>query len=147
MKSAKRAFICVTEVSYCLLDNCYIYDTGLYTPDYGEGIYVGSAKNHWDEFEVKGEYNIIHNCLIGPDVRAESIDIKEGTLGTVVEYCTFNGTGITGEHYADSFIDAKGNNALIQYNIGYRNGNTNLNDAFQVHLNEVVWGFQQHFSG
>ncbi|MBN2281085.1 MAG: discoidin domain-containing protein [Candidatus Marinimicrobia bacterium] len=130
---------------YCLIDQCHIYDTGLVTPGFGEGIYVGSAVNHWNEFQTHEHYTIIRQCTLGPDVRAESIDIKEATVGTIVENCIFDGTGITGEHYADSFIDAKGNHALIQNNVAFRKGNVNIVDAFQVHFKENVWGFDNSF--
>jgi hypothetical protein len=50
-----------------------------------------------------------------------------------VEYCTFDGTGITGANYADSFVDVKGVNSIVRYNQGFRNGNPDVVDAFQVH--------------
>ncbi|MCF7804890.1 MAG: discoidin domain-containing protein [Candidatus Marinimicrobia bacterium] len=130
-----------------LVEDSHVYETGLVIPDYGEGVYVGSDDGKWDTFEYDDNYNIIRNCVIGPNVSAESVDIKEGTVGTIIEYCTFNGTGITGEHYADSFIDAKGDSAIIRYNTGYRNGNANITDAFQVHEHTDGWGFGNDFYG
>ena len=59
-------------------------------------------------------YNtVIRNCIIGPNVRAEGIDIKEGTLNTLVEKNKFDATGISAQNYADSFIDLKGARVII----------------------------------
>ena len=45
---------------------------------------------------------------IGPNVAAESIDIKEGTFDGVIRGNTFDGRGISGQNSADSWVDAKG---------------------------------------
>lgn len=90
--------------------------------------------------------NLITHCVIGPGVTAEHVDIKEGTTGTIVEYCTLNGAGISGQNYADSFIDVKGNNAVIRYNTGYRNNNSYIVDAFQVHNVYTGWGQNNDFN-
>ncbi len=131
--------------SDCLIDHCNVYNTGRINPGIGEGIYVGSAINHWDDFEKNHTGIVISNCTIGPGVTAEHLDIKEATIGTIVENCTFNGTGISGEHYADSFMDVKGNYSIIRNNIGYRNDNSEIVDAFQTHEKADVWGFNNYF--
>jgi hypothetical protein len=123
-----------------------VYDTGKNQPQYGEGIYVGSYYGAWGQYQKECDNNRIAHCMIGPGVTAEHIDIKEGTIGAIVEYCTFNGTGISGQNYADSFIDAKGNNAVIRYNTGYRNNNTYIVDAFQVHNVYDGWGLNNDFN-
>jgi parallel beta-helix repeat protein len=128
------------------IQNCYVHDTGVDTPDYGEGIYVGSDKSKWGTYNAAADHNIINNNRIGPNVAAEHVDIKEGTTGTVVEYNTLNGTGISGANYADSFIDVKGNNASIHHNTGYRNNNSVIVDAFQVHVQVSGWGQNEDFS-
>ncbi|RJG23124.1 hypothetical protein [Paenibacillus thiaminolyticus] len=84
--------------------------------------------------------------LSGYAVAAEHVDIKERTIGTVVENCTFYGEGISGANYADSFIDVKGNNAVIRNNIGYQNGNGHIADAFQVHQVISGLGINNEFS-
>lgn len=116
--------------SYNTLQNSSIHDTGKDTADYGEGVYVGSDSSASYNHTVKG--NKILSTKIGPGVTAEHIDIKEGADGTIVQDCTFNGTGISGANSADSFIDIKGVNSKIYGNTGSRNGNSKIADAFQV---------------
>ena len=116
--------------SYNVLERSRVYDTGNYQPGYGEGAYVGSDSKASYEHRVIG--NIIRDTRFGGDITAEHIDIKEGADGTVVEFCTFDGPGITGQNSADSFVDVKGLNSVIRYNRGYRRGNSFIVDAFQV---------------
>ncbi|WP_395820823.1 DNRLRE domain-containing protein [Archangium minus] len=116
--------------SYNTLEHSKIHDTGNYQPGYGEGAYVGSDASSPYEHVVVG--NVIRYTNFAGGITAEHIDIKEGADGTVVEYCTFDGTGISGTNSADSFVDVKGVNSLIRYNEGYRNGNAFVVDAFQV---------------
>lgn len=129
------------------IKNSKVHDTGKGAePGMGEGIYIGSDNGKWATYAKECDNNKVQNCVIGPNVTGEHIDIKEGTTGTLIENCTFNGTGICGLHYADSFIDAKGNNAIIRYNTGYRNGNSNVVDAFQVHQQLAGWGLNNDFN-
>ncbi|MEC0246308.1 right-handed parallel beta-helix repeat-containing protein [Paenibacillus chitinolyticus] len=128
-----------------ILENSYIHDTGTVNKGFGEGVYVGSAEGAGYNQAVND--TIIRGVRIGPNVTAEHIDIKERTSGTLVENCIFNGTGISGENYADSFIDVKGNNAVIRNNTGWRNGNTVITDAFQLHQIVAGWGVNNDFSG
>jgi hypothetical protein len=76
--------------------------------------------------------NVIHDTRFDGDITAEHVDIKEGADGTVVEFCTFDATGITGSNSGDCFIDAKGVNSVIRNNRGDRKRNSKLSDAFQV---------------
>lgn len=131
--------------SYNTVDGCVVTDTGLQTPAYGEGIYVGTAKSSWSTYGEQCHYNVIKNCTLGPNITAEHVDIKEGTIGTVVENCIMDGTGISGQNYADSFIDAKGNDAIIRGNTCYRNNNEIILDAFQVHNQLPGWGLNNCF--
>lgn len=130
--------------SYSTIQNSRIHDTGITGPGYGEGVYVGSAEGA--SYNPNTHYNTIRNVSFGPNVAAEHVDIKERTIGTVVENCTFYGEGISGANYADSFIDVKGNNAVIRNNIGYQNGNSQIADAFQVHQVVSGWGINNEFS-
>ncbi len=123
--------------SYNTLQYSTIYDTGKYQAGYGEGAYVGSDSSSNYEHVVNG--NMISHTLFDGGITAEHIDIKEGASGTIVEYCTFNGTGINGENSADSFIDVKGVNTIIRYNQGYRNGNEKIVDAFQVRTHGTAY--------
>jgi chitodextrinase len=123
--------------SYNTLEYSTIYDTGKYQAGYGEGAYVGSDSSSNYEHIVTG--NVISHTLFDGGITAEHIDVKEGASGTIIEYCTFNGTGISGENSADSFVDVKGANTIIRYNQGYRNGNVNIVDAFQVRTHGTAY--------
>lgn len=125
--------------SYCRVEDCYIHDNGTVTPSYGEAIYVGSSKSTTD-YGYDCHYNTISGCHLGPNTAAEHVDIKEYTIGTVVEDCYFDGTGISGSNSADSFVDIKGNDVIIRNNIGYRNENDIVVDAFQLHVLVDGWG-------
>ncbi|UKS30495.1 DNRLRE domain-containing protein [Paenibacillus sp. HWE-109] len=131
--------------SYNTLEYSLIYDTGKYQAGYGEGAYVGSDSSSNYEHVVTG--NVISHTNFNGGITAEHIDVKEGASGTIIEYCTFNGTGISGANSADSFIDVKGVNTIVRYNQGYRNGNTNVVDAFQVrtHGTDYVTGTNNSF--
>ncbi|MGG4103425.1 hypothetical protein AAXB25_05805 [Paenibacillus lautus] len=67
-------------------------------------------------------------------------------MGTLVENCIFYGEGISGANYADSFIDVKGNGAIIRNNTAYQNGNSIIVDAFQLHEIVPGWGIDNEFS-
>lgn len=130
-----------------VIKNSNVYDTGKLNPEYGEGVYVGSDVGKWGSYKKETNNNRISAVSFGPNVRAEHIDIKEGSSSTIVENCTFDGTGISGANYADSFIDVKGNNDIIRNNTGYRNGNSKIVDAFQVHERSSGWGQNAKFTG
>lgn len=68
------------------------------------------------------------NNRIGPKVAAEEIDIKEGSCCGLIKGNTFDGTGMSGENYADSWIDLKGEDYTIEDNVG----NHSLLDGIQV---------------
>lgn len=132
--------------SYCLVEKCRIHDTGIIAPKYGEGIYVGSSKST-NGYGYKCDYNTIRDCEIGPNVAAEHVDVKEYTTGTIIEYCTFNGKGMSGENYADSFVDLKGNDCILRYCIAYRNGADNINRAFEMNKLDEGWGQNAYIYG
>ncbi|MFL1432325.1 MULTISPECIES: right-handed parallel beta-helix repeat-containing protein [unclassified Nocardiopsis] len=100
-----------------------IHDIGLVQPGYGEGLYIGSAHGNWgchgltggrdrsDRIQVTGNH-------FGPNVRGEHIDVKEGTRDGRVANNTFDGRGISGVHYADSWVDLKGNGYIFEDNTG-----------------------------
>lgn len=100
-----------------------ITDTGLVKPEYGEGVYIGSAHSNWgchgntDGADRSDRVQVLDN-EIGPGVAAEHIDIKEGTADGIVRGNTFDGTGLAGQNHADSWIDLKGNGYLIEDNTG-----------------------------
>ena len=124
--------------SNCLVQKCYIHNTGLVTPGYGEGIYIGSSESTTG-YEYKCNNNIIEGCIFR-DIAAEPIDIKEYTTGQEVFGCIFYGDGISGENYAGSFIDIAGNDCYIHDNVGFRNQNKKVVAAFEVHRIVEGWG-------
>jgi len=120
-----------------LVKNSKVYNTGLKSPGTGEAFYVGSHPGSDDGkgyvYGAACNNNVIGGNTIGPGIAAEHIDIKEGTSGTVFEFNTMNGVGISGQNSADGFIDIKGKNALIRGNKAYRNGESNIKHAFETH--------------
>jgi len=97
-----------------ILRNCHIYDTGRSKPGFGEAVYVGTHEG--DRLADHSNNNRIGGCLFGPGVTAEAIDIKAGTVNTIVEHNTMNGADISGVNYADSFIDVKGDEIIVRFN-------------------------------
>jgi len=134
-----------------LVEHCDIHDTGVVTPGFGEGVYIGSDKGKWRStggaFDPATDRITIRGSTIGPNVAAEAIDIKEGSTATIVERCKFLGTGLAGVHSADSFIDVKGNGDIIRDNTANRQGNAMIVDAFQVHQRVAGWGQAARFTG
>ena len=126
------------DSSYCLVENCNIHDTGTVTPKYGEGVYIGSAVGT-EGYGFNCHYNTVRGCTIS-NVAAECVDIKEFTLGTIVEDCTFDGSGIAGENGANSFIEIKGNDVIVRRNTGYRNGNDKQLYGFDLYCPLPEWG-------
>jgi hypothetical protein len=131
------------------IKNCEVSLLGLKTPDYGEGIYIGSAKSNWATYTSgnpdKCDSNLILNNKIGPSVTAECIDVKEGTTAGIIRGNTFDATGITGANSGDSWIDVKGNYYLIENNVGYNPGGSIFKDGYQVHVAVSGWGNYNEF--
>jgi len=126
------------------VQNCEISGTGLKTADYGEGIYIGSAKNNWSTYTNsdpdKCDSNKILSNTIGPNIAAECIDVKEGTTAGIIRGNNFDATGITGANSADSWIDVKGNGYLIEDNNGSNPSGSIFKDGYQVHVAVSGWG-------
>lgn len=132
-----------------VVKNSEVTDTGREYAGYGEGIYFGSAKGNWPGGTPdRSDRNKALNNKIGPNVRAESIDIKEGTTGGELRGNVFDGTGQSGEHFADSWVDLKGNNYVVADNRGSK---VFVHDAkyggFEVHVQLDGWGRGNTFSG
>ena len=102
--------------------NCKISNCGMDAPDYGEGIYIGSDKGSHADYAPSCNYNTIDSCILGPNIKAECIDVKEGTQNTVIKNCTFDATGISGANSADAFIDLKGGYTYVYNNTFNANG-------------------------
>ncbi|MEO0333058.1 MAG: T9SS type A sorting domain-containing protein, partial [Bacteroidota bacterium] len=69
----------------------------------------------------------IENCVVGPNVAAEGVDVKEGTRNTIIRNCTFSAQGIQGDNSADAFIDLKGAYGFVYNNTFNLDGSTVLN--------------------
>ncbi len=125
--------------TYGVIRNSTIYDTGNDGRGMGEGVYVGSAGGTSDKSD---NVQILDN-RIGPDVGGEAIDLKEGTTGGRVAGNTFDGRGLTGANYDDSWIDVKGNNYVIENNTG----KNTTNNGFETHTQQSGWGCGSVFRG
>jgi hypothetical protein len=110
--------------SYNLVQNCKVFSVGEVQPGYGEGIYIGSDEGQHDTYAPNCDHNTVNNCVLGPNIRAEAIDVKEGTQFTEIKNCTISGAGISGVNSADAFIDIKGGNAFIHDNTFNIDGST-----------------------
>ncbi|MFB4425267.1 right-handed parallel beta-helix repeat-containing protein [Streptomyces sp. QL37] len=115
-----------------VLKNSRIHDTGRNGRGMGEGVYVGSAGDLTDRSD---NARIIGNT-IGPGVGGENIDIKEGTTGAEIIGNTFDGNGLTGANYDDSWVDVKGNDVLVENNKGVRT----TNNGYETHTQQSGWG-------
>ena len=132
-----------------IIRNTEITNTGLKTPDYGEGIYIGSAKSNWATY-TNGQpdlcdSNLVENNMIGPGITAECIDIKEGTTAGIIRNNNFDATGITGANSADSWMDMKGNYYLVEGNNGFNPTGSVMKDGFQVNVAYAGWGNYNEF--
>ena len=118
--------------------------TGLRRDKFGEGVYVGSADSNWCTISGCEPDRSDSNQVIGNRISAtgsESVDVKEGTTGGVVRGNTFDGTGMTG---ADSWVDIKGSDWLIEGNAG----TTSPLDGYQTHqIGKGGWGDRNVFRG
>lgn len=127
-----------------LLQGLDISGTGLRAERFGEGIYVGSSESNWCQVSNCGPDRSDGNSILGNSIRnttAEAIDIKEGTTGGVVRDNVFDGSGMRGD--ADSWVDVKGNDWLIQGNRGtFASGS-----GFEVHQLLDGWGTGNVFDG
>ncbi|MBQ7013640.1 MAG: right-handed parallel beta-helix repeat-containing protein [Oscillospiraceae bacterium] len=128
----------IDNSSYNLVENCFVHDAGTLYPQYGEGVYIGSSQ-HTEGYGYDCHYNTVRGCRLGPNIAADHVDIKEFTIGNVVEECIFDGTGIKGENGGNSFVEVKGNNCVIRNNLGYRNGNEIIEYAFDANVQVDGW--------
>ncbi len=135
----QEAIHIIDNSSYNLVENCYVHDAGTVTPKYGEGVYIGSAKST-EGYGYECHYNTVRGCSFGPNIAADHVDIKEYTIGNLVEECTFDGTGMKGENGGDSFVEVKGNHCIIRNNTGYRNGCEKVLYAFDASIQLDGWG-------
>ncbi|WP_078872358.1 right-handed parallel beta-helix repeat-containing protein [Streptomyces sp. NRRL S-337] len=122
-----------------VIKNSTIRDTGKNGSGMGEGVYVGSAGGTDDKSD---NVQILGNT-IGPGVGGENIDIKEGTTGAKISGNTFDGSGLTGAHFDDSWVDIKGNKVLVENNTGRHTSN----NGYETHSQQPGWGCGTVFRG
>jgi hypothetical protein len=127
-----------------LLQGLDISGTGLRAERFGEGIYVGSSESNWCQVSNCEPDRSDGNSIVGSTIQnttAEAIDVKEGTTGGVLRDNVFDGSGMRGD--ADSWVDVKGNDWLIQGNRGtFASGS-----GFEVHQLLDGWGTGNVFDG
>jgi hypothetical protein len=124
-----------------VLQHSRIRDTGVAIPEYGEGVYVGSPIGRWVEVTGgppdRSDRNLILDNAVGPDVRAEHIDVKEGTSGGVIRGNRLDGRGmIQSKSWVDSWVEIKGNN----YQITDNRGTDAIKNGFEVFVIATGWG-------
>jgi hypothetical protein len=122
-----------------VVQHASIHDTGKTDPGYGEAIYFGSAIDNWDKYGTSGgtgpdrsDRNQALSNSVGPNVGGEHVDIKEGTVNGLLSGNTFTG-GLSGQHFADSWVDVKGSGYTVTGNTGAYSGTGVLADGYQVH--------------
>jgi hypothetical protein len=121
-----------------------IHHTGLRRDKFGEGIYIGSAVSNWGEISDSEPdkidwVSILRNRIW--DTTSDSIDLKEGTSGGRVEFNSFDGSSLAG---ADSWVDVKGNDYVIQGHVG----TNSPEDGLQTHnIADLRWGRDNDFRG
>jgi hypothetical protein len=131
------------------IQNSVVHDTGLVDPQYGEGVYIGSALSNWINYsngnpDLSNGNQVLDNDI--HDVTAEAVDLKEGTIGGAVSGNTLGGAAISGENFADSFIAVQGNNFTISDNTLVHASSAIL-DGFQTHEKVDGDGSGNIFSG
>ncbi len=70
-----------------VIDGLVIHDTGRSTPEFGEGVYIGTAASNWCTVTACEPDRSDRNRVTGTtvfDVTAEAIDVKEGTSDGVI---------------------------------------------------------------
>jgi Right handed beta helix region len=149
-----------------LLTNSLIENTGVDSPNYGEGVYIGSAQSNWGTYtggqpDKSDRNQILNNRII--DTAAENLDIKEGSSSGIVRGNYFGGNKVASKNSADSWVDVKGNAYLIDGNHGVTSPRPNTAecgdpkgdpastknpfcDGFQVHVILSGWGQNNTFS-
>lgn len=138
--------------SHNTITKSYIHRSGLITPGYGEGVYIGLSKSNWSRESQsrtggkpdRSDYNKVTNNYI-ERTTAECIDIKEGTTGGLISGNRMLGNAMSGANYADSWVDVQGNGYRIQYNHGTRDGGK-ITDGFQTHVQLSGWGVGNTFA-
>ncbi|WP_291052517.1 right-handed parallel beta-helix repeat-containing protein [Herbiconiux sp.] len=126
-----------------LLAGLTVSNTGLRMPDFGEGVYIGSAEGNWCDLTACAPDASDRNRVVGATITAttaEAIDVKEGTTGGELTGNTLDGSTITA---ADSLIDVKGSG----WQVTGTTGTASPGDGAQVHVIVEGSGSANVFSG
>ncbi|MGH9210082.1 MAG: right-handed parallel beta-helix repeat-containing protein [Acidimicrobiales bacterium] len=136
-----------------VLRNSHVHDTGRNSPQYGEGVYVGSANSNWSDYqctdategveEGDNTERVLVEDNVFEDITAEGADLKEGTDSGTLRRNVFRRTGLSGQNSADSAVDAKGNNWLIEDNV-VTETDAPWDDDGEMQPSEFADGFQTH---
>ena len=135
------------------LRNSFVHDTGRNSPQYGEGVYVGSANSNWDKYQCRdategsdvgdNTERVVVESNEFADIPAEGADLKEGTDSGVLRNNVFRRVGLSGKNSADSAVDAKGNGWLIEGNVVAETDATWSKDGVE-YPSEFADGYQSH---
>lgn len=119
-----------------------VEQTGLTDPEFGEGIYVGSAESNWCRYSAcqpdRSDRNVFEQLVVA-DTTAEAVDVKEGTSDGIIRASTL---ATATEASVDSAVDLKGS--------GWRLEDTTVTgpvDAVSVHVIVAPWGERNTVSG
>jgi hypothetical protein len=133
--------------SHNVIRRSAIQETGRSTPEWGEGVYIGSYRGHWCKSTScqpdRSDSNAVIENVIGPDVTAESVDAKEGSTGGIIQRNTFNGRGmVRSQSWVDAWVEIAGNG----YTVSDNQGSASPHDGFQVVVVATGWGNDNLFS-
>jgi hypothetical protein len=96
-----------------------IHITGLVDPQYGEGVYIGTADANWCLYSGCQPDRSDRNQILSNDISrttAEPIEAKVATSGGTISHNTINGLGMRPTSYA--LIYVKGNDWVVSHNTG-----------------------------
>lgn len=117
--------------------------TGVINPEFGEGIYVGSAESNWctisDCEPDRSDRNRIIDSVVH-DVTAEAIDIKEGTSSGEISGNRLDADGID---TVDSVVDLKGTRWVFEQNEVVSTDRVGV----QIHVILAGWGADNEILG
>lgn len=136
-----------------VLRNSFIHDTGRNSAQYGEGVYVGSANSNWSKYQcadpIEGKLlgdnteRVLIEGNLFQDITAEGADLKEGTDSGTLRGNMFRRVGGSGMNSADSAVDVKGNNWVVEDNTVDDAGAPWLDDGVAT-PSEFADGYQTH---
>ncbi|MCA9858782.1 MAG: hypothetical protein KC438_03630, partial [Thermomicrobiales bacterium] len=122
-----------------VVQDSLIHHTGLTAGSSGVGVSVGApAGASSDELDQNDNMRISRTRIW--DTAAESIRVREGSTGGLLDYNSFDGTAMT---TGDSWVDLRGNEYVVRGNVGVGSPG----DGFQTHnVGNLGWGKQNTFT-